>query len=342
MNAPRVGVIGYGLAGRVFHAPLVEAEEQLQLAAVVTSDSIRAAAVHQRYPSVEVVTSVHELLDRQIDLAIVAAPTPQHTSLTRELLTAGVPTVVDKPLAIRADDAEQLIDLAERRGAPLTVFQNRRWDGDFLTVKSLLEQQAVGKVSRFESRFEWISVRPRPEWKSRTSGTDGGGVAWDLGAHLVDQAIGLFGAVDDVYGELDVRRAGGANDDDAFIALHHRSGVRSHLGMSSTVAQRGFRFRVLGSDAAYTKWGLDVQEAQLGDGVTPADPGYGVEPQAAWGRLGRDADSRAIPTLHGAYPEFYRAVAASVISGTPMPVDPHSVLETLRIIESLHARPVPA
>ncbi len=334
---PRVGVLGYGLAGRVFHTSLVAAEPGLELAAIVTSDAARASAAATRFPGAAVLADLDSLLAARVDVVVVAAPTPLHAELARRIVEAGVATVVDKPLAVHAADAEELIALAERRGVPLTVFQNRRWDGDFLTVRRLLAEGRLGDVWRFESRFEWISARPRPPWKTATPGREGGGVAYDLGVHLVDQAIALFGPVAEAYGELDAHRPGGRNDDDAFLALTHVSGVRSHLAMSSLVAQRGFRFRLLGSEAAYTKWGLDPQESQLGEGVAPADERYGREPEGAWGRLGRDGATTAVPTERGAYPEFYRRLAAALDGHAELPVDPREAIEAVRIIERMHA-----
>ncbi len=336
--ALRVGIIGYGLAGRVFHAPLVNAEPRLELAAIVTSDAGRAAEASDRYPGAAIVPGVDALLDRgDLDAVVVAAPTPRHVEIAEQVIAAGLATVVDKPLAVRAADAERLIVLAEQRGVALTVFQNRRWDGDFLTVRRLIDEGALGDVWRFESRFEWISSRPRPEWKVGTAGAEGGGVAYDLGAHLIDQAIQLFGPVADVYGELDVRRPGGVNDDDSFIAITHASGVRSHLAMASLVAQRGFRFRVLGSGSAYTSWGLDPQEAQLASGLSPLDPAFGVLPPDAYGRVGRDGETEAVPTERGGYREFYRRLADALEGSGPLPVDPRDAIAPIRIIESLHA-----
>lgn len=333
----RVGIVGYGLAGSVFHAPLLSADDAYRLSAVVTANPGRADAARSRYPGIAVVPSVDALLARgDIDLVVVAAPTPQHAELAGQLIEAGVATVVDKPLAVRGDDAQRLVALAKARGVPLTVFQNRRWDGDFLTVRRLVEQGVLGEVRRFESRFEWISARPRPEWKAETRGVAGGGVAYDLGSHLIDQAIRLFGPVASYYGELDTHRSAGANDDDAFIALTHASGVRSHLAMSSQVAQRGFRFRVLGSASAYTKWGLDVQESQLAAGLTPRDPRFGIELADAAGSLGRDGETSPVATERGCYGEFYRLLALALRGEGPLPVDPNDAIAPLRIIEGLH------
>lgn len=157
-------------------------------------------------------------------------------------------------------------------------------------MKRLLSTGTLGEIYRFESRFEWLSPRPRPAWKTETSGSSGGGVTYDLGSHLIDQAIQLFGPPQNVYGELLAHRHGGVNDDDSFIAISHKSGVNSHLWMSSLVAQRGPRFRILGSAAAYTKWGLDGQEAQLSSGLNPRNTDFGVSSPETWGLLGTDID----------------------------------------------------
>jgi predicted dehydrogenase len=336
----RVALLGYGLAGSVFHAPLVSADPRYALRAIVTGNEERAAAAADRYPHAEIVADADAVFDRaaEFDLVIVAAPTPLHAELAGRAIEHGLSAVVDKPLAVHVDDAERLIAEAESAGVLLLPFQNRRWDGDFLTVARLIDEGAFGAVNRFESRFEWLNPRARPAWKSGTTGPDGGGVAYDLGAHLVDQAIRLFGPVRSFYGELDSRRTGAVNDDDSFIALTHESGVRSHLAMSSLVAQRGFRFRVLGSDSAFTKWGLDPQESQLAARMSPLDDAFGREPDALRGRLGRDDDYRLVPTDRGRYPEFYAGLAAAIQGNGSVPVDPRDALQTLRIIEELHSR----
>jgi len=335
----RTAIIGYGLAGRVFHAPLISADPAYELAGIVTANPSRSEEAASRYPAARILSSVDELLAADgFDLVVVGAPTPEHVSLAARTLERGLATVVDKPLAVRSLHAAELIELADLRGVPLTVFQNRRWDGDFLTVRKLVEAGAFGDVWRFESRFEWSSTRPRPQWKQETPGAAGGGVAYDLGAHLIDQAVQLFGPVASYYGELEGHRSGAVNDDDTFIALTHASGVRSHLAMSSMVAQRGFRFRVLGSDSAYTKWGLDPQEPQLASGMSPLDEAFGVEPEEAWGKLGRDADAEPVATERGAYREFYSQLAAALRGEGPLPVDPRDALVAIGIIENLQSQ----
>jgi scyllo-inositol 2-dehydrogenase (NADP+) len=335
----RTAIVGYGLAGSVFHAPLISADPAYALRGIVTGDPSRARAATERYPDARILPSVDQLLAAdEFDLVVIASPTPSHVELAERTLERGLATVVDKPLAVRAADAERLIALADSRGVPLTVFQNRRWDGDFLTIRRLIEEGELGQVWRFESRFEWLNPRPRPAWKSGTAGRDGGGVAYDLGAHLIDQAVQLFGPVAEAYGELDRHRENAVNDDDSFIALTHTSGVRSHLAMSSLVARRGFRFRVLGSASAYSKWGLDPQESQLAAGMSAVDEGFGVEPAESYGRLGRDGDDRPVPTERGGYRRFYATLAEALSGRGPLPVDPRDALAAIRIIETLHAQ----
>jgi predicted dehydrogenase len=335
----RVGLLGYGLAGRVFHAPLIAASPDLALAAVVTRDPERRAALHAAHPEAVALDTPDELWARAstIDLVVVATPNRSHIPLARAALQAGLPVVVDKPFAPSAAEARALIEDARAKGRLLTVFQNRRWDGDFLTVRKLLAEDALGTVRRFESRFERWNPVPRQGWRERADPAEAGGLLFDLGAHLVDQALQLFGPVRTVYAELDRRRPGVAVDDDAFVALTHAAGTRSHLWMSKVAAQRGPRFRVLGERAAFTKHGLDGQEPAISAGGVPGSPGWGEEPPERWGLVGEGDAARPFRTEAGCYLRFYEAVAAAVRSGAPLPVDPADAADALDIIEAARA-----
>jgi predicted dehydrogenase len=335
----RVGLLGYGVAGRVFHAPLIAASPDLGLAAVVTASPERQAQVRAEHAGAAVLDHADRLWERagELDLVVVATPNRHHVEHALGALRAGLPVVVDKPLAPTVADARVLIEEAERRGLPLTVFQNRRWDGDFLTVQRLLHEDALGSVHRFESRFELWQPEIDPGWREAAAPADAGGLLFDLGAHLIDQALELFGPVASCYGELDHRRPGAAVDDDAFVALTHASGVRSHLWMSRLAAQPGPRLRVLGDRAAYTKHGLDGQEPALAAGARPGDPGWGLEPENRWGRLGTEDERHPVPTEPGGYQDFYLGVAAALRDGGPMPVDPEDAVVTLEIIEAVRA-----
>jgi predicted dehydrogenase len=332
MSEIKVGLVGYGTAGAFFHAPLIHATPGLELAAVVTRDPARAAEVSRKYAA-EAVSEAAALYDR-CDLVVIASPNRTHVPLAAEAISKGRPVVVDKPLARTADDARSLARQAGEQGVMLTVFQNRRWDGDFLTLRKLAGEGALGEVLRFESRFDRWRPVPKGGWRESGGADEVGGLLYDLGSHLVDQALLLLGPVREVYAECDVRRAGVASDDDTFIALTHESGARSHLWAGAMAAQAGPRFRVLGSSGAYVKHGLDVQEARLRAGVSPGSPGFGDEDESRWGVLGTDDDHRGVPTEPGDYAAFYRGVVASLRDGAPPPVSPESVAETLAVIEA--------
>jgi predicted dehydrogenase len=332
----RVALLGYGLAGSAFHAPFIASTPGLRLAAIVTRNEERRAKALHDHPAVSVLGGAEDVWRRadELELVVVAAPNRAHVALARSALEAGLPVVVDKPLAASAAEGRALVDEARRRGLMLTVFHNRRWDGDFLTLRSLLDRGSLGNVFRFESRFE----RWRPElgsgWRELAAAEEAGGVLFDLGSHLVDQALQLFGPPEAVYAELDARREGARVDDDVFVAIEHASGAHSHLWMSAVAAQQAPRFRVLGDRAAYTKHGLDVQEDALRAGHSPSEDRWGEEPEERWGRLGVDGDLREVPTLPGSYGTFYEAVATSLRDGTPPPVDPNDAVAVLDVLEA--------
>ena len=266
-------------------------------------------------------------------LIVVATANDSHFALAERAIEAGIPVVVDKPLTPDSASARELIDLAESRGVPLTVFQNRRWDSDLLTLRKLIADGALGEVHRFESRFE----RWRPEltpgaWREEMTRAEGGGLLLDLGAHLVDQALLLFGPVSDVSGEVRNVR-GGPADDDVFIALRHDSGVHSHIWASSVAAEPGPRMRVLGSRGAFVIDALDGQEEAL---KANADPGgqWGAEPPERWGRLtGIDGESVTVEPVPGAWPAFYERVAGALGGDGQLPVDPRDSVRVLEILE---------
>ncbi|MFD8232736.1 Gfo/Idh/MocA family oxidoreductase [Streptomyces sp. NPDC059696] len=336
----RVGLVGYGLAGSVFHAPLIAATEGLALDTVVTSNPERQQQARAEFPDVRLAATPDELFARaaELDLIVVASPNKTHVPLARTALEAGLPVVVDKPVAGTAAEARALAALAEERGLLLSVFQNRRWDNDFLTLRKLLAEGELGDVWRFESRFERWRPKPKGGWRESGDPAEIGGLLYDLGSHVVDQALVLFGPAASVYAETDIRRPGAETDDDTFIAITHAGGVRSHLHVSATTAQLGPRFRVLGSAAGYVKYGLDPQEAALRDGLRPG-PGWGEEPESLWGRVGSGESpvtggGRAEPTLPGDYPAYYAAVAKALLEGAPNPVTAREAAAALDVLEA--------
>jgi len=334
----RGAVIGYGLSGSVFHAPLIAATPGLKVSAIVTGNPERQAAARRAYPEAAIVSGPDEVFAAATnhDFAVVAAPNDVHVALARGALDAGLPTVVDKPVAPTAAEARSLVEHADELGLLLTAFMNRRWDSDQLTLRHLLEAQRMGEVLRYESRFErWRPTlsEDRP-WREISPPEAGGGVLLDLGPHLVDQARLLFGEPERVYAEIADRRGGGA-DDDVFVALEHGSGVWSHLWMSLLAASAGPRLRVLGDRADYVVADLDGQEAALRAGARPGDDGdWGVQPRESWGQLVDGQGSRPWPSERGDWPRFYSLLERALREGSAPPVEPWDAVAVLEILDA--------
>ena len=332
----RVALIGYGFGGAAFHAPLIACTPGMRLATIVTRNPERRAQAAREHPRANIVDSVQAIWDRaqDHDVVVVTTSNDSHASLAMAALAAGLPVVVDKPFAVRAAEGRALIDDARRRNLLLTVYHNRRWDSELLTVKRLLAEQAFGEVLRFESRLERWRPQLKGGWREQGAPELAGGLLYDLGTHLIDQALHLFGPVTHVYAELDRRRPGIEVDDDVFLALTHESGVRSHLSATSLSAQPLARMRVLGSRAAYLKVDGDVQEAALRAGELPDKSGWGEEPQEHWGLLGVGDAAVPVRSEPGAYQQFYAGIVAALRNGAPPPVDPEDAVAGLEIIEA--------
>src|SRR4051794_38388355 len=293
----------------------------------MTRSPERAEQARASHPCVRVVESVGELL-ADIDVLVVASPNSSHVELGLAGLEAGLHVVVDKPMAVTAADAQHLLGAGRDR---VTGFHNRRWDGDFLTLQRLMREDAFGQVTRFESRFERFRPEIKEGWRELGDAAEGGGVLLDLGPHLIDQAVQLFGPPESVYAEIRTLRPGARVDDDAFIALSHSGGEVSHLWMSATAPLLGPRFRISGLAGGFGCDGLDPQEPQLRDGMRPGDSGYG-EGQPGW-LAPADATGDPVPLERGRYEAFYEGVAAWARGEAAAPVDPADGVRVLEIIE---------
>jgi scyllo-inositol 2-dehydrogenase (NADP+) len=327
-----VGLAGYGLGGSVFHAPLIQAEPGLRLHAVVTS---RDEQVRRELPGVGVVGSAAELLqDPAVELVVVAAPNAVHHQLAAAALRAGRHVVVDKPFALSTADADELIGLAEATDRRLSVFHNRRWDSDFLTVRRCLEAGVLGDVSTFTSRYDRFRPVPKGSWKEQD--VPGSGVLWDLGPHLVDQALQLFGRPETVWADVGVQRPGVEAVDYLHLALGYgRLRVLLHAGME--VRDPGPRFEVHGDRGSFVKHGMDLQEQALRAGGRPGDPGWGSEPPDRHGTLtgevaGLELRGR-LESVPGDYGAFYAAMAAAIRGGGPVPVPAAEARDVIMVIE---------
>lgn len=330
----RVGLVGFGMAGRVFHAPLISSVEGLELAAVVERTTNKAA---ERYPTISTYRSVEELLaDSSIRLIVVATPNSTHFPIAMQALEAAKNVVVDKPASPRATEVAQLAELAGGLGLHLFPFHNRRFDSDFLTIRKLMDEHSMGRLVHFESNFD----RWRPGLSSRAwkEASDEGGILLDLGTHLVDQALLLFGPPAAVGAEVQRERDGEGSNDAITIRLHYYSGFSVTLGANclSTLARP--RFHLRGSRGNFWKWGLDPQEDALGKLAKVSDSNWGQEPADRWGTLSIDVDgglvTRPVPSAIGDYRLFYAGVRDVLLgSSSTQPVTPIDAWRVARVLE---------
>jgi len=322
----RIGLIGYGLAGSAFHAPLIAATPGMRLAAVVTANPERARQARERHPGVEIVDSADRLWERapELDLVVAATPNRTHVPLALAALDAGLAVVVDKPLAGTAYEGRELVELATSRGALLTVFQNRRWDSEHLTARAVLSSGVLGEVIRYEARYERWRPVPKDRWREQLPSEHGGGLLMDLQSHLVDGAMDLFGPVASVYAELAALTTVG--DDVTFLALRHVSGVTSHLGSTSLAGAPGPGTRLMGREATYLV-------ADVGGDVTAYDAWRDADDDHR-GFLVRGTESEPVRRAPGGWADFYRGVREAFVDGSPPPVDPTESVAALEVLDA--------
>lgn len=327
-----VGLVGYGMSGSSLHAPLIVAEPRLELRAVVSSDPDR---VQRDLPGVPVVPAPSALLDDPaIELVVVAAPNTAHHELARAALVAGRHVVVDKPFTVTAAEADDLIRVAAEQDRRVSVFQQRRWDADFRTVRRCVEADLLGGIGTYVARYD----RFRPEPTARWTEVDrpGSGVLYDLGSHLIDQALCLFGTPETVWADLQAQRPGAATVDYVHVVLG-RGRLRIILHAGSLVRAPGPRFEVHGDGGSFVKDGIDGQIAALLRGGRPGDPGWGEEPPDRYGTLTTELGGLAaiarLASLPGDYGAFYREMAAAVRGDGAVPVPPEQARDVIRVIE---------
>lgn len=324
----RTGLIGFGLGGTAFHAPLIEAVEGLELAAIATS---RAEAVAVAYPGVAVSDAQALIADPDIPLIVISTPNDTHYALCREAIAAGKHVVVDKPLTPDVSQTVALIAQARPRGTLLVPFHNRRWDGDFLAVRGLVESGRLGEVLLFEAC--WDRFRPAMAQPWKESPETGAGQLLDLGPHMIDQVLLLFGMPEAVQADLARQRHGGRVDDYFVLTLFYGE-RRVVLASSRMVAAPRPRFALHGRKGSFVKYGLDPQEAALRAGGSVRDPGHGVEDAAQHGRLTLpDGQVEIVPSPRGEYRHFYTGVVAAIRDGAPPPVSAEDALAGLQVIE---------
>ncbi len=328
-----IGLIGFGFAGKVFHAPILSAVPGLRLSAILQRHGDEAA---ERYPDARIVRSLDELLAiDEIALIVIATPNTSHFSLAKECLLAGRHVVVDKPFTTTYSEAAELVILAEEQKRILTVYQNLRFNGDFRTVWRLVDSRQLGRLVLYESHFDRYRLQLRPNaWRERDE--PGSGVFFDLGVHLIDQALTLFGTPEAITAEIRVEREGAAVDDAFDVVLHYPK-MRALLRAGMIAIAPGLRFLLHGTDGAYVKYGIDPQEEALKRGEIPKDDSWGREAKDAWGTLWSPHDgqitSQRVATEPGDYRLFYANVRDAILGRAAMEVTPHQMLNVMRALE---------
>ncbi|KVZ75947.1 oxidoreductase [Burkholderia ubonensis] len=326
----RIGLMGFGFAGATFHAPVIAASGRTQVAAIATGQPDRARAA---FPDARIVADLDALLALDdIECVVIATPNDTHFPLARQVLDAGRHVVVDKPVTLTSDEALALARLANARSRVFAPFHNRRWDGDFLTVRRVVESGELGRITFVTSHFDRFRPQVRVRWREEAA--RGGGLLLDLGPHLIDQALALFGLPDTVSATVKTRRDNGSAPDFVNVQLGYPDkDVALHASALSAIEPA--RFTLHGTRGSYQKFGLDTQEDQLKAGLTPDDVEFGGgNPPGVLRVLDGDVETeRPVPTLDGQYAEFYRALAASIREGAPFPVTPQDAVDVMTIIE---------
>jgi scyllo-inositol 2-dehydrogenase (NADP+) len=336
MHEPiRVGVVGFGLAGKIFHTAVIEATPGLELACIVQRSGDEAA---EEYPGVKIARSVEEMLrDVSLQLIVLGTPSYSHYELAQQCLREQRNVVVDKPFTLKSEEAADLICIARERKLLLSVYQNRRWDSGFQTIRRVIDGGELGRIVSFESHFDRFRAEPRRDvW--RESGGPGGGILFDLGPHVIDEALMLFGTPESIFASVRIDRENAVVDDAWDIILHFDKprSLTAFLRATLTACAPGPRCVIHGTRGSFTKWGIDPQEDQLKSGMTFDSPGFGEEPESAWGELKLCSDGgsvRHVPTLRGDYRGYYANVRDALLGKAELAVKPEQAWRTTRLIE---------
>jgi scyllo-inositol 2-dehydrogenase (NADP+) len=329
-----VGLVGFGLAGRAFHAPVIRAVPGMHLAAILQRTGNEAA---ETYPDVRIVRSMDELLAiREIQLVVIATPNDTHSSFAKHCLEAGRDVVVDKPFTTTVEDGQSLVDLAKKRGRLITVYQNRRYDGDFQTIRKLVSEGILGRIVRFETHYDRYRPRLKPgAWRETTR--PGSGILFDLAPHLIDHALVLFGLPEAVTADVRIERENAVADDAFDIMFHYPHALRAVLKSSILAAAPRPRFVLLGTGGSFVKLTVDPQENNLRHGNIPASGPWGAEPEENWGLLtvpeGDKFTQRRIPSADCDFRDYYANVRDVLLGKAEPAVTPEWALNVMRLLK---------
>lgn len=333
----RTGVIGYGLSGRVFHAPFIEVVEGYTLSKISTANAERSTAAKERYPNTEVVADVESIInDPNIDLVIVTSPNTDHFKWAKEALLAGKHAVVEKPFTVDVAEAEELIEISKKQGKILTVYHNRRFTSDTKTVKKLLDSGILGDIVDYETHFDRYRTDPRPNGAWREQPLPGSGIFYDLGSHLIDQSLWFFGMPDAVTAEINKQRPWAEADDHFDVRLHYPTFTATlKSGMICRIP--GATYMLHGTNGSFVKYGLDVQEATIDAGAIPVGKDWGREPEEIWGSINADYKgvkiAGKIESELGDYKEYFINLRDAINGEAEIAVKPEEARNVMKIIE---------
>jgi scyllo-inositol 2-dehydrogenase (NADP+) len=326
----RVGIAGYGLAGRSFHAPILAATN-FEVTTILTNNDVRKRHAKEDFPTAKIVGTIEQMCSEDLDLVVIASGNQSHLSESLTAIKAGIPTVVDKPMAINFADTKQILDAAQSAQVPVTTYFNRKWDSDTLTLKRVIRDGHIGTVIRMDSRFERFRPQLNPQsWRESNSAENGGGLLLDLAPHLISTAMDCFGRAQ--LKSASIRSVRGGSDDDCVLVLAHESGVESILSASAVVGLPGPRLRVIGSEGALVIHELDPQEALLRAGKTPQE-GKWLENTSSSALIYRGDVQEKFEADSGNYCVFYSLVHEAIVNKTPMPIPADEILAVAEIID---------
>jgi len=330
-----VGLVGFGFAGKVFHAPVIRAVKDLRLTTIVRRSGGVGGwggdAGDARYADVDFVRSVDELFARPVDLVVIATPNTSHHPIAKQSLLAGRHVVIDKPFATTLREAEELVQLARERERVLSVYQNRRYVGDFVTLQRLVAAGTLGRIVVYESHFDRFRPDQKPgAWRERPE--PGAGVWFDIGPHLLDQAFVLFGTPRAIAADIRIERDESVVDDAFDVTLHYPN-LRAVLRASMLAASPGPSLAVHGTRGSFIKYGVDAQEAALKAGRTPGEPAWDADPPPLYGKLTTPEGTQPVPTIPSSYAHYYENVRDAILGKAQLAVTPEQALNVMRGLE---------
>jgi len=336
MNPITIALASFGMSGRVFHGPLISANENFRLVKILERSRNESA---EKYPDAEVVRHFHELCeDDRIELIVINTPDNTHYDLTREALASGKHVVVEKPFALKYRQAAELVETAGKKGLMLSVFHNRRWDGDFLTIRKIISERLLGRLVEYESHFDrYRNYIQEGTWKENPE--SGTGTLYNLGSHMIDQALVLFGKPESVYADIRYFRTGTRVDDSFEVWLRYPD-IKVSVCGGYMVREQGPRYTLHGTEGSFLKWGIDPQEEALKQGKIPVGQNWGKEDEKNWGLLHTDIDGKIFRgkyrTLAGNYTAYYNNIFDVLRNGAKPAVSGEEAALVIKVIEAAY------